>query len=528
MALSLEETNKRIQDPARKQSIRLQNEEYLKKTGKAVKSGGKSLLKKVALPVGVGIGAANRVIQDPKNLENVATSVPRGAADLIDEPISAVSEYFGGPSYKPVNTALDQLSGSAFATGASIRNLVEGQPFDRAISGSTDLRDREIARRQDITYGTPEAEQVDLTNVGTQLPVNNERPPIESGTKTLEGDVFADDATQGTDYAGIKGASIREGYNNQGKYVRDVTTPSGGTGSITSEFDTTTDSPERVNELAGNVAKRSQQRGIAEQEIKQQADPAYQRGQQIKQLEEQLAQPGRGLRQSFGEMMQERQVRTAAKTQLKELYDQQKEGQQQAGQTQRAGLVSQDKARDRSLRYRELIGRQGVAATKERQSLFTAAQSDYRAQAKARFPDDPKQQSFFEAELLETHLPGSAWDTTAGRIVRKDAVMELVNKAQDERGFFDWAANFVGLSDSAALTEGDLHKLDFTGWKVDKGEIILPEFIMDNDAFRTNDGNYAYFDNMSPQTVWYIKQRIMKDNPQDFKNKTQTGLRGGQ
>ena len=507
--MAVEDIAKKIYDPKRGASLRAQNAQALKKTGKAVadvaKKKGGGLLRgaaRFAAPVAVGYGAAERIAANPTDPENVATSGLRSAADLVDKPVSAVSEYFGGPKVRPVGTALDYVSAGSHALGATAADLQAGIPLEESVQNSESIRQAELARRQGLSFAeAPEAapvtdaEQVDVTGLGAPVPYT-------------------------------AGTTLREGQTDEG-YARRVEGPGGAYGEMTTAGRQTTDSPERVGELAEGVAARSGQRVqniLAQQEQAQQArGPSV--GDQIAGIEEQLAQPGRGLRQSFGDLLKETQSRKSLRTQLDSLYKARDTATTQAGQTERAALVSQDKARDRGLRYRELVGKQGAAARKERNTLRKEAQATYEEQAKARFADDPKEQAFFVAQNLETHLPGSSFDTPHGRIVRRDAMEDLVKTASDERGLIDWMATKIpGFSTSEKLTYDDLAKIDFSDWNIDKGEIILPEAITSNDAFRTKEGNYAYFDNMSPKTVWFIQQMIKNSKT----NKTQTSLREGQ
>ena len=509
--MALEDVAKKIYDPKRGASLRAQNTQALKKTGKAVadvaKKKGGGLLRgaaRFAAPAAVGYGAAERIAANRTEPENVATSGLRSAADLVDKPVSAVSEYFGGPKVRPVGTALDYVSAGSHALGATAADLQAGIPLEESVQNSESIRQAELARRQGISFAeAPEAapvtdaEQVDVTGLGAPVPYT-------------------------------AGTTLREGQTDEG-YTRRVEGPGGAYGEMTTAGRQTTDSPERVDELAEGVAARSGQRVqniLAQQEQAQQArGPSV--DDQIADIEAQLAQPGRGLRQSFGDLLKETQSRKSLRTQLDSLYKSRNTAATQAGQTQRAALVSQDKARDRSLRYQELAGKQGAAARKEQRTLFKEAQSDYRTQAKDRYPDDPKQQSFYEAELLETHLPGSSWDSTAGRAVRKDAIGEFVREGISERGLYDWAKSKLGIGETQPFTEDDIHKLDFKGFTTDKGEMITPDWISDNDVIKTPDGNYVYLDNLSPKTAWFIRQRIIHDNPDSFKNKKQT-IRKGQ
>jgi len=512
---------KQIYDPERGKSIRAQNTKALKKAGKVAKEfvskkGGavKSLAKgaaRFAAPVVGAVDASQRMAQDPTNIENILTSGVKSQAKFIDEPISAISNLISGRSFTPVRTSLDAISAGAEGLGAGAQSYFGAdKPFEEAAAEATRVRELSLRRRQGEAAQEPSVFEgvSDLTGIGTSIP------------EPTQEEVAPEGLGEAAPYRA--GTTIREGQTPEG-FTRRVEGARGGFGEITTAEPTTVQTPEQVQEALAGVEARSDVRVQNLLRQQEQADPAVQQNTRIQELEEQLAQPGRGLRQSFGDLMAETQGRRTARKELDALYKQQGLETTQAGQTQRAALVSRDKARDRSMRYRELIGREGAAAKKEQRSIFKEAQADYRAQAKDRFPDDPKQQSFYEAELLESHLPGSAWDTTAGRAVRKDAVIELNKAADDERGFFDWAAQFLG--GSKPRTAEDYHKLDFEGWSVnDKGEILLPEAIINNDAFRNKDGNYAYFDNMSPQTVWFIRQLVNKANA---KNKS-TSLRKGQ
>ena len=470
MALSLEETNKRIHNPERGVSVRSQNKLALKKAGKAVKESGVakkagSLVKgaaRFAAPLIGAADAAQRMAQNPTSAENLLTSGVKTQAKFIDEPISAVSNLITGQDFTPVRTSLDAISAGAEGLGAGTQSFFGAdKTLEESAADATRIQESSLRRRQGETAQEPSLldSAVDLTGIGTPVPTaeTTETPEVREGTGAN---------LPVTDEQFTGGTTLRAGQTDEG-FVRRVEDSKGGFGTITTAGEKTTDSPEAVGDLAQNVADQSVRRAIMQADLKAANAPGAQTASRIKDLEEQLAQPQLGPRQSFGAMLEEGRNLRAMQKQLKELYAQQRTETTQRGQDRRAGLVSQDKARDRSLKFRELAGKQDTASQKERRTLFNEAKTDFRAQAKLR-SDNPKEQAFFEAKLLETHFPDNAWSTSAGRIVRQDAVKELNTAANNERGFFDWAAQFLG--GSKPRTEEDYQKLDFEGWSVnDKG-----------------------------------------------------------
>lgn len=548
MALSLEETNKRIRNPERGISVRDQNKQLVKKTAKTVKEyagkKGTSLARgaaRVAAPIaaaGVAQSTVDRQASlSPEEIQqrggadvsaglSTVESVAGGIEDLVNTATYPIRAPFDIPAGRPLTAAIPKVRAAANVGGAQFQNLMSG----RGIDTDQAVRSYQSELAKYRAEGDQASPAASMRNLGVPIPEvtatpeeeQAQQPSLRAEQRGLPG---APQAVAEEDFMGT-GLTKEEGYQPDGGYRRTLRNQQGDVvGTMDTPRRKTTDSPEKVDELMQEVSRRSIARGQASIDARQQADPRYQTAQKIKQLEEQIAQPGRGLRQSFGEMMQERQVRTAAKTQLKELYDQQRAQTQQTGQTQRAGLVSADKARDRSLRYQELVGKRGDAARKERRSLFNQATKDYVAEAKAR-EMKPKEAAFYVASMQETHLPGSSWDTTYGRVVRKDAIQTLNTMANEERGFFDWLGGLFG--GSKPRTEADFQKMDFSGWSTgDAGEIIPPDEIIGNTAIRNEDGNYAYVDDLPSEVAWFIGQQIIKDNPKQHTNVRQT-IRKGQ
>ena len=542
--MAIADVEKAIYDPKRGsgKSLRARNTEILKKTGDVVKNKTSRLagqgvknLSKVAAPVAAAALAENTLRRQasltPQEIQqrggadvsaglSGVESVAGGVEDVVNTATSPLRAFTGTPEAHPLTEGIPKARAAANAAGSEVANLVGGRGLD--LQRGVRTYQSELGKYQQEGGGSIPSPMETATGIVQQGLGLQGTPDEQANLGQLPG---APQAVRQDQYAGTN-LSLDEGYQPDGSYGRTLRNAQG---DVVGQMDTqrrlTTDSPEKVAELAGNVASSSQQRAIAEQQLKQQADPAYQREQKIKKLEEQLATPGRGLRQSFSDLLTESQNRRAAKDQLKALYAEQKSALQQEGQTERANIVSQDKLRDRALRYRELLGKEDAAAKKERRTLMSADQKVFEKQADER-KMSPQDKAFFVASNLELGMPGSSWDTSYGKIARKDAKAEFVKQWSSERGIWDWAKSALGIGSERAPTQDDIERADFSGFTTDKGEKITPDALTENRVLRAPSGDYVYLDKLPPKVAWLIGQRVIHDNPENFKDVKQTVRKG--
>ena len=542
--MAIADVEKAIYDPKRGsgKSLRARNTEILKKTGDVVKNKTSRLagqgvknLSKVAAPVAAAALAENTLRRQasltPQEIQqrggadvsaglSGVESVAGGVEDVVNTATSPLRAFTGTPEAHPLTEGIPKVRAAANAAGSEVANLVGGRGLD--LQRGVRTYQSELGKYQQEGGGSIPSPMETATGIVQQGLGLQGTPDEQANLGQLPG---APQAVRQDQYAGTN-LSLDEGYQPDGSYGRTLRNAQG---DVVGQMDTqrrlTTDSPEKVAELAGNVASSSQQRAIAEQQLKQQADPAYQREQKIKKLEEQLATPGRGLRQSFSDLLTESQNRRAAKDQLKALYAEQKSALQQEGQTERANIVSQDKLRDRALRYRELLGKEDAAAKKERRTLMSADQKVFEKQADER-KMSPQDKAFFVASNLELGMPGSSWDTSYGKIARKDAKAEFVKQWSSERGIWDWAKSALGIGSERAPTQDDIERADFSGFTTDKGEKITPDALTENRVLRAPSGDYVYLDKLPPKVAWLIGQRVIHDNPENFKDVKQTVRKG--
>ena len=322
----------------------------------------------------------------------------------------------------------------------------------------------------------------------------------------------------------VAGTTIREGQTPEG-FTRRVEDPRGGFGEITTAQPKTTDTPEQVQEALAGVEARSD---VRVQNILRQQEQAAQAqapttASQIQELEAQLATPGRGLRQSFGELLTETQGRRTARERLDKLYAQQKTETTQAGQTLRAGVTAARTQQNADRSYDLAVRRLKQSERKEDRSSQRKAFEDMReittGYAEQAYPDDPAKQQGYIAKQLETATPGFLFNTPEGRNYTRVIKEELVDAVQSERGLYD------ALFGDTPPDQADVESLSFKGWKIgDAG----PWFGSETVAKKGKSGNYAYLDNLSDEQVWIMEQLIRRDNPEDYPNQKQESLRTGQ
>jgi hypothetical protein len=545
--MALADVEEAIYNPKRgsRKGLRARNIEMLKKTAGAVKDkagrlvgeGAKYLgegakyLGKVATPVAAAALAENTLRRQasltPQEMQqrggadvsaglSGVESVAGGVEDVVNTATSPLRALTGTPEAHPFTQGIPKVRAAANAAGSEAANLVGGRGLD--LQRGVRTYQSELGKYQQEGGGSIPTPMETATGIVQQ--------GLGQGTPNLGQLPGAPQAVRQDNYAGT-GLSLDEGYQLDGSYGRTLRNAQG---DIVGQMDTqrrlTTDSPEKVAELAGNVASSSQQRAIAEQQLKQQADPTYQREQKIKQLEEQLATPGRGLRQSFSDLLTESQNRRAAKDQLKALHAERKSALEQQGQTERADITSQDKLRDRALRYRELLGKEDTTAKKERRDLMSADQKVFEKQADER-KMSPQDKAFFVASNLELGMPGSSWDTSYGKVARKDAMAEFVKQWSSERGIWDWAKSTLGIGSQRAPTQDDIEHADFSGFKTGEGEMnITPDMLTENRVLKSPSGDYVYLDKLPPKVAWLIGQRVIHDNPKNYKDVKQTVRKG--
>jgi len=323
----------------------------------------------------------------------------------------------------------------------------------------------------------------------------------------------------------VAGTTLREGQTPEG-FTRRVEDVRGGFGEITTAQPTTTQTPEQVQEALTGVEARSDvrvQNILAQQEQAAQAQ-APTTASQIQELETQLATPGRGLRQSFGDLMTEQQGRRTARERLDKLYAQQKTETTQAGQTLRAGVTAARTQQNADRNYDLAVSRFKQAERKEGAASQRRAFEDMReittGYAKQAYPDDPARQQGYIAKQLETATPGFLFNTPEGRNYTKVVKEDLMGAISAERGLWDYIVNAGG-----APEQGDVESLSFKDWKIgDAG----PWFGDETVAQKGVAGKYAYLDNLSDEQVWILKQLIRRDNPEDYPNQKQESLRTGQ
>lgn len=328
---------------------------------------------------------------------------------------------------------------------------------------------------------------------------------------------------------GAPGVTMAGQFDPLGEeYTRTLRSAQGGFGTMVSEAPQTTQTPEQVQEALAGVEARSDvrvQNIIAQQEQAAQAgEAAPTTASQIQELEAQLATPGRGLRQTFGELLTAQQGRRTARERLDKLYAQQRTETQQAGQTLRTAATAARTQQTGDRNYDLAVARFKQAERKEGAASQRRAFEDMReittGYAKQAYPDDPSKQQGYIAKQLETATPGFLFNTPEGRNYTKVIKGSLVDAINDERGLWDYFVNAGG-----ATEQGDVESLSFKGWKIgDAG----PWFGSETIAEKGKGGKYAYLDNLSEEEVWVMKQLIMRDNPEDYPNQKQASLRTGQ
>lgn len=307
-------------------------------------------------------------------------------------------------------------------------------------------------------------------------------------------------------------------------FTRTVRNQQGGTGSLTTQGEFTTDTPEQVQDALSGVEARSDvrvQNIIAQQERTAQGQ-APTTASQIQELEAQLSTPGRGLRQSFGDLLTETQGRKSARKQLDKLYAQQKTETTQAGQNLRAGVTGaraqRNADRSNNLAERRFQQTKEVADQASNRRAFEDARTVHTNFAKEKYKDDPDKQQAYVAKQLAAKDPNFL-TTPEGQGYTRQIKGDVVEAIRGERGLFD------AIFGDKAPTQGDIESFSFKGWKIgDAG----PWFGDPTVAKKGQSGNYAYLDNLSDEQVWVLEQLIRQDNPEDYPNAKREGIRTGQ
>ncbi len=246
----------------------------------------------------------------------------------------------------------------------------------------------------------------------------------------------------------------------------------------------------------------------------QNADPIQSR---IDEIRKKLAQPGRGLRQSLGSLLEERRNRSALEKELNSLLNQQAEQSKAA-----LKLTGQARAQANADRNYQLnLARFGLEQQRMMTDQQRQARQRYEEQAQQLFPEDPERQLLYVAKNEAAKNPQKFFTTPDGIAARRIAKQRLIEGIKSERGLWDWFKTvFFG---GREPTQSDLENLSFSDVIEGKGESILPEWISPNDVFALGPNAYVYKDNLDPETVWVIEQLSRLD-----KNGKTKSVRRGQ
>lgn len=265
-------------------------------------------------------------------------------------------------------------------------------------------------------------------------------------------------------------------------------------------------------------------------------------GDEITNLEEKLAAPGRGLNQTAAEFREEQRNRKVMKDRLKSLREMQKTEYVQNRQDartqystdvadrraattaaradQRAAQAQANADRTQAWNEMKFIYEKGAAATKEEQTradkLFADARGIHTEFAKDKYPDDPELQQIYVANQLETYLPKGGYETPESRGMRATAKKALAKYVKSERGLVDFV--FGG----KAPTQEELDKIDFSNWEVDpQGGAAVWPFANAVIRDKNNESNYAYLDNMPDEVRTMLLRLIEADKPKKTVRKGQ-------
>lgn len=253
---------------------------------------------------------------------------------------------------------------------------------------------------------------------------------------------------------------------------------------------------------------------------------------QIDLLRKKLASPGRGLNQTASSYMQEQEEKRGIRQQI-EALSQRRDSLLESQAEQSTNLYDQmNKDRDYSLKVAKERNRM-----LEKQGEMTAAESEA---ATKTFEEYNNKMAEFEAEgdragaeaymkanlrtakdqyIRFTRTQGKDvkefFNTPQGQLAERATKEHLIKAVSDEEGLYDWFRQVTGLSSSPSIN--DIEQIDFKGWQFDKGEIVLPEWLVRNDVVKAKgekrDNMYAYTTNMDPDFYWAMKGLICRDNP---------------
>lgn len=466
----------------------------LKKGAKRVANVAKKVVSPaLAIPL-TAATAANRALSNPTDPLTVGTAGIRAAADIPDSLINMATE----DKTRPFNTLIDLMQAGGTGVGAGVQDFVSGKGLDKSLDTGSRAHGVELKRLQDITHGNQDSQYLFNPNLGSNSA--DVIPDGVSGAPASEESGINPGAPQSVrqeNFAGTK-LNLDEGYNEDGTYTRSLRNEQGEVvGTFDSQRRQTTDSPELVDELAENVSRRSIARGQASLDAKQASNPVSVVGKQIADLEEQLAQPERGPRQSFGDMLAERESRRNMRTQLDSLY------------THRDKLVSSSQTQANSDRTFNLATakfkqQQASGDRASRASAFKDLRDITTEFAKAQYPDEPRKQIGVVAKRLEDASPGFLFNTPEGQVYTREIKKDLVGAVRSESSLWD-----AWFGDKEPGQE-DIESLSFKGWQIGEAG---PWFGSPTVGKKGKSGNYAYLDNLTEEQVWILRQLIKRDNP---------------
>jgi len=386
-----------------------------------------------------------------------------------------------------------------------------------------------------IATGSMDIEQIkkDAPSVRQAIAAQDEIPLNVTPLEEPAGAPAGAPAGLGAPEEYVAGTTIREGQTPEG-FTRRIENVRGGFGEITTAQPRTTDTPEQVEAALAGVQERSDVRvqNIIRQQEQAEAARAPTIASQIQELEAQLETPGRGLRQSFGELLTETQGRRNTRKRLDELYAQQKTETTEAGQTLRAGATATRTQQNADRNYKLALARfeqtGSIADQASRRRAFEDARKVHTSFAKDAY-DDPVKQQAYVAKQLSLNDP-QFLSTPEGLGYIRSTKKELVKAIRSERGLIDWVRKKFGGDE--APSQSDIESLSFKGWKIgDEGPWISFGGVFGESKIvgkKGKSGNYAYLDNLSVEQVWVMEQLIMRDNPEDYPNAKREDIRTGQ